>query len=136
MENLNIWEGLLITFVVLTIAKIVLYRFDPNRKTFRRTFFTADSWMDYVIHLAVTWAFFYFEHDLLNWVNPLLEGFKVQIPHPENKGFLFILIPILVSTIGYKLARRLISKPIQEKLAKSELMKKVAPHIHDEFCKH
>jgi hypothetical protein len=135
---MDIWTGLLITFLFITLIKLILYRFDVDRKPFKPTFFTMDSWMDYVIHLSITAIFFFFEEDTITFINPWLGGVdeRLRIPEIKNKGFIFIIIPILVSTIGYKLARKYISKPVQEKVVQSKLVKKMAPRAHENYCEH
>lgn len=136
--ELTIWSGILVTALLLTLIKAVLYRFDPNRKPFKLTFFTLDSWLDYIIHISITVIFFIFEKDALAFINPLLGSINenLSIPSPENKGFLFIVVPVLVSTVGYKLARKHISKPLQDKVVQSRMVKKMAPKAQAEYCEH
>ena len=122
-------KGLIIAFVVISLWKLIRVKF--LRKTTSKLnlkFWIANNWMDYVIHMGISFLFFFFEHDALGVINPILERNELWvIPHPENKLFIFVMIPVFVSLILYPLLRKVLSNPIQEK---------VAPHIHDEFCEH
>lgn len=128
MENLTIIKGLIIAFLVISLWKLIRYKFKDNNRAFNFKFWFANNWVDYPIHLGITALFFFFEHDMLSVINPFLERNELwQIPHPENKGFIFVMIPIFISLVLYPLLRKLLSKPIQ---------KTVSPHIHDEYCEH
>ena len=116
--ELNIYTGLGITFLAITIIKIIRYRFRTTELPLSYFFWGLNNWFDYVIHLSITWTFFFFESDVLKVVNPLLKKFvSWEIQSPDNKSFTFIIIPVIVSVVGYKLARKYISKPVQIKLA-------------------
>nr|WP_299067226.1 hypothetical protein [uncultured Allomuricauda sp.] len=127
MENLNIWKGLLVTFMVITLWKFMRFWFrNTNRKDPDLKFWLANNWGDYPIHLGITWMFFFFEQDVLAVLNPLLIklGTTWQIPHPENKGFLFILVPMVVSIVLYPILRKYFAKPTQQA---------ISPTIHKKF---
>lgn len=116
--DLTIYTGLGVTFIVITIIKMVRYRFRTTELPLSFFFWGLNNWFDYVIHLAVTWVFFFFESDVIKVVNPLLQKLiNWQIQSPDNKSFGFIIIPVIVSVVGYTLARKFISKPIQKTLA-------------------
>lgn len=125
--ELNFFIGLGITFLAITVIKVIRYRFRSTDKPLNFYFWGANNWADYIIHLSITAVFIFFEKDTLSVLNPvLLKLVNYQIPAVENKSFLFLFIPVLISTIGYRLARKYISKPIQANLA---------PKIHNEFIK-
>lgn len=129
-QGIGIFGGMLVVIGVLSLWKVIRFWFrDGRSKKFDPKYWAANNWGDYIIHMGITAIFFFFEHDVLNTLNPLLEkwGVSWQIPHPENKGFLFVLVPIVISIVLYPLLRKYLSKPTQQKLA---------PHIHDEFCDH
>lgn len=125
--ELNIYTGLGITTAAITLMKIIRYRFRTTDLPLNKVFWGVNNWFDYIIHLSVTWMFFFFQSDVLKVVNPLLKKLiSWEIQSPDNKSFTFIIIPILVSVIGYKLARKYISKSIQ---------KKISPETHLKFNK-
>jgi hypothetical protein len=127
-NNITIGWGLLISFGVITLWKLIRYKYKDNPKPFNGWFWISNNWVDYPIHLGITTLFFFFEHDMLDTINPILERNELwQIPHPHNKGFIFVLIPIVISLVLYPLLRKLLSKPIQ---------KQVSPHTHDKHCNH
>lgn len=129
--SIGIFGGMGIVVLVLSLWKVIKYRFRKSKDHTKPNFWfwLANNWMDYFIHMGITAIFFYFEHDVLNLINPLLEkwGIAWQIPHPENKGFLFVMVPLFVSLILYKVLRKYLSEPTQAS---------IAPHIHDKFYGH
>lgn len=134
MEELNIYEGLGVTFLVLSFLKFIVFWF--NEKKDKGSVWLSKNWGDYPIHLFITWLFFFFEHDILEILNPILERNSLfQIPHPENKGFLFVLIPVFVSIVLYPLIKKLPwVKNVEKAAGESKTMEKYAPHVHNEYC--
>jgi len=122
--DINVWQGVIISFVVISIWKLIRYQFRDRSVSFSFRYWLANNWADYPTHIGITVLWFLFENDASATINPLLQkwGTDWQVPSPENKGFLFVLIPLVVSLVLYPILRKILSKPVQ---------KAVAPKIHE-----
>lgn len=126
--KIGITGGLLIAFGMITVMKYVSYKMRKNDKPFNFKYWFANNWMEYPIHLFLSWLVFYFDHDFINLINYLLNktGMSWEMMHFDNSSFYFVAVPVALTLASYKWLRKKADRA-QEKLA---------PHIHDEFCKH
>lgn len=125
-QNITIGGGLLTALGVITLWKLLRLRFRTNSKPLSFMFWVANNWLDYPIHLGITVIFFFYEQDMLDIINPLLARNGIwQIPYPKNKGFIFVMVPIVISLVIYPLLRRVFIK---------QAHKAISPQIHNEFC--
>ena len=113
--EINIWRGILISFATISIWKLIRFQFRDRSKKFSFNFWLRDNWADYPINIGIAAIFFVFENDAIKAINQLLAYFKTNwvVPDPENKGFLFVLIPCIVLLVFYPMFRKFLSKPIQ-----------------------
>lgn len=126
--TIGITGGLLIAFGMITVMKYVAYKMRKNDKPFKFKYWIANNWMEYPIHIFLSWLVFYFDHDFINMVNYLLKktGMGWEMMHFDNTSFYFVAVPIALTLASYKWLRKKADKAQQN----------IAPHIHDEFCNH
>lgn len=126
--TIGILGGLMIAFGMITVMKYVAYKMRKNNKPFNFKYWLANNWMEYPIHLFISWLVFFFDHDFINMINYLLKktGMSWEMMHFDNSSFYFVAVPIALTLASYKWLRKK-TDGAQEKLA---------PHIHDEFCNH
>ncbi|SHJ45557.1 hypothetical protein [Aquimarina spongiae] len=116
---MEIIKGLAIAFLLVTIIKLIIYQYNKRigkiTGKFDWVYFARDNWMDYVINLGLGLIVYLYDHDAFNTINYVLETFetKWRIPHIENKGFYFVLTPIIVAAVTFFAFRKKVSIPIQ-----------------------
>lgn len=113
-------KGLLMCILVITIIKFIRFRYlgknQNNPQDFSWKFWVKDNWMDYIINLGLSLIVYTYDHDAITTINTVFKKLSLdwEIPHFENSGFYFVLVPFLVALLTYKYLRKKVSVPVQK----------------------
>lgn len=104
----SIGLGILIAFGMVTVMKYVAYKKRKDQSiSFNFSVWVRDNWAEYPVYIFLTWLIFLFDSDVFNLINYLLETFdsKYRLIRFENKGFWFVMVPVLLTYLSYKFLR-------------------------------